>query len=550
MMDREKNAQIADQKKDNFMVQGAVLAGAGLITKVIGFAYRIPVANLLGNQGNGIYSVAFGIYNIALTLSSYSLPLAVSKLVSARLANKEYKNAWRVLMDALIFALAAGSAAFLVLFAGADSLAVLFKKEGLARPLRILAPTVLVVAFLGVLRGFFQGMKNMVPTAFSQVIEQIMNAVVSVLAAWQLTRLFAGSEDVYSYGAMGSTLGTLAGALSALLILLLLFFLYRPVFQRKMSRDVSKTEDHSLVFKALLWTIVPIILSQTIYQIGYTIDDFLYGNLMQAKNLESSVIDSTQGIFNTQYNQLINLPVAIATALAATTIPSIVQLNVQNRHEEARKRISSVIKLNMAIAIPAAVGIAVLADPIMTLLFPSLGSYHSLAVGLLTFGSSAVVFYSLSTVTTSILQGSNYMRLPVIHSGISLAIHVVIVACLLRFTDLNAYGLVIGNVTFPMIVCLLNCRSVSRRLDYRWKPVRTFLIPLFCSAIMGAAAWSIYKGIYLLSSSNLISLAVSLIAAVLIYALLILGCGCFSDEELTELPMGLRIVKLKNKIFR
>ncbi|MCD8118485.1 MAG: polysaccharide biosynthesis protein [Lachnospiraceae bacterium] len=531
------------------IVQGAILAGAGLITKVIGFLYRIPVANILGDQGNGLYSVAFGIYNIALTLSSYSLPLAVSKLISARLAKNEYKNAWRVFLDALLFAAVVGFAAFAVLFAGADALSSFYAKEGLERPLRVLAPTVLVVAFLGVLRGFFQGMKNMLPTACSQIIEQIVNAIVSILAAWQLTRVFADTADVYSYGAMGSTLGTLCGALSALAVLIVLFVLYRPKFQAEMATDESEQEENRVVFKALLLTILPVILSQTIYQIGYTIDDFLFGNLMQEKNIAQDVIDSMQGVFNTQYNQLINLPVAIATALASSTIPNIVQFTVRGDSRGAKRQITSVLKINMVIAIPAAVGIAVLAEPIMTLLFPRLVTYRPLAVNLLTWGSSAVVFYSLSTITTSVLQGSNYMRIPVIHSAISLGVHVVLVTVLLKFTDLNAYALVIGNVTFPILVSLLNCRSVSQKLGYRFRLGSLFGMPLAASAVMGVSVWAIYHALYVLFSSNVVALVVSVVVGVLLYLVMILLYPCFSDQELKDLPMGMRLVRLRRKFI-
>jgi len=532
------------------MIQGAVLAGAGLITKLIGFAYRIPVANILGDQGNGLYSIAFGIYNIALTLSSYSLPLAVSKLVSARLAKKEYKNSYRVLMDALLFALIAGGLAFALLFFGADALADIYQSEGLEQPLRILAPTVFIVAFLGVFRGFFQGMKNMVPTAMSQILEQIVNAIVSVVAAYQLTRIFAESGQVAAYGAMGSTIGTLAGAASALALVALLFILYRPRFQKKMLHDTNEDEDHALICKALILTVIPVILSQTIYQIGHTLDDFLFGNLMKLKGFEEAVIKSMQGVYSTQYNQLVNLPVAIATALAATTIPNIVQLNVQKKHDEARAQITSVIKINMVIAIPAAVGIAVLAKPIMMLLYPNLVTYQPLAVNFLMFGSSAVVFYALSTITTSILQGSNYMKLPVIHSLASLIMHVIIVAGLLYFTDLGAYALLIGNVSFPLIVSLLNCRSVAKHLNYRFCPMALFGTPLVASLMMGIATLGVYHSVHFIIPSNFVAILFAIIAAVIVYVFVILGGNCFTDQEIIDLPMGLRILKLRNKIFR
>ena len=127
---------MSDSQKKSLFVQGSILALAGIITKLIGFIYRIPMANILGNQGNGIYSVAFGIYNIALTLSSYSLPQAVSKLISEKIAQEQYQNKLRIFVRALIFALIAGAAACSLLWFGAGFLEELYAREGLSRPLR------------------------------------------------------------------------------------------------------------------------------------------------------------------------------------------------------------------------------------------------------------------------------------------------------------------------------------------------------------------------------------------------------------------------------
>ncbi|MBP3926320.1 MAG: oligosaccharide flippase family protein, partial [Clostridium sp.] len=168
----------------NFIVQGSILALAGIIVRLIGMFYRIPLANYIGDEGNGYYSAAYNIYSILLILSSYSLPVAVSKMVSARLAKNQYRNAMRILKAALFYATIVGGLGFSALWFGAD----FFANEVIKMPfssyaLRVLAPTIWVMAYLGVLRGFFQGHSTMVPTAVSQIFEQIVNAVVSLLAA-------------------------------------------------------------------------------------------------------------------------------------------------------------------------------------------------------------------------------------------------------------------------------------------------------------------------------------------------------------------------------
>lgn len=539
---------MSKETRNTLLLQGSILAAAGIFTKLIGFLYRIPMANLLGNQGNGVYSIAFGIYTVTLTLSSMSLPTAVSKVVSTRLARGENRNAARVLAMALLFALVMGAFSFSLLYFGAEALESLYNTAGLARPLRILAPTSFLFAFLGVMRGYTQGTGTMVPTAVSQVVDQCFNATISIVAAWSLMNMYGTTAEAASWGAMGGTLGTLAGAVTSFLFLAVYMLRRLPEIRLRARQDpAEQREDGGLIARALLFTILPIVFSQTIYQIGYTIDDVVFSRFMNATDLAPAAITSMQGVFNTQYNQMVNLPVSIGTAMAMTLMPSIVASHVKRDHREVHHKITSTVKFNMAIAIPCAVGLAVLAQPIMTLLFPALGEYHDLAANLLTAGSSAAVFYALSTITTSILQGTNHMMTPVLHSALSLALHVALVLALL-YAGFGVWALLIGNVVFPLVVCTLNCRSVSRLLRYRWNVASIFIIPLLCALVMGAVCWGVYALMLKLTQLVLPSFIAAFLIAVAVYGLLLLKSHCFSKRELRELPMGGKLLRLAIKL--
>ncbi|MCQ2521020.1 MAG: polysaccharide biosynthesis protein [Lachnospiraceae bacterium] len=548
---------MSKEVKKSIAIQGSILALAGIITKIIGFIYRIPMANILKNNGNGLYSVAFGIYNIALTLSSYSMPLAVSKLMSERLAKKEYKNAHRLYARAFIFAVCTGLIACLALYFGADFFAGLYKREGLERPLRILAPTTFVVALLGTCRGFFQGHRNMVPTAVSQIFEQIVNAIVSVVASWYFIKQCTVETEEASYGAMGGTMGTLAGAMTALLIFAVLFLKRRKTIAEEKQGEDAITESNKLIFKAIFLTVLPIIISQSIYQLGYTVDDLLYGNIMAAKGMDAETATSLQGVFNTQYNQMVNLPVAIATAMASATLPSVVASYTTGAFDSVKRKITMVLKMNMMIAIPASIGLAALAGPIMEVLFSSLEDLHGTAVTLLTTGSFAVFFYALSTLSTSILQGCNRMRVPVVHVAISLAIHVLLVWILLTNTDLGVYALVIGNVSFPLLVSILNCISIRKYVEYQFDLKRIFLKPLLAAVVMGGATFGAYAllvrilgGVVrfgertgLTRSKNAICLVVSIMVAAVVYGVMLIVLKAFTKEELKAMPLIKKFVK-------
>ena len=295
-------------------------------------------------------------------------------------------------------------------------------------------------------------------------------------------------------------------------------------------------EDHKTVMRAIRLTMLPVILSQTIYQLGYTVDDLIFGNLMIRKGFSEELTTAVQGVFNTQYNQMINLPVAIATAMAAATLPSIVVSYTKGEKEKVREKTDTVLKVNMLIAIPSAIGLAVLADPIMQLLFPRLGEHHDTAVNLLTYGSFAVVFYALSTVTTSILQGCDHMKTPVIHSGISLAIHVVIVSGLLLFTKMEVSALLIGNVTFPLCVSVMNCASLVKLTGYRFKWMDAFLKPLFCACLMGVAAGWVYGTVRSLITANafagtLVAFALAMVTALIVYGASMILTGALRKDS-------------------
>ena len=263
-----------ERKSSNFIVQGGILAIAGIISRVIGLLYRIPLQKTIGDSGMGYYSAAFQIYSIMLIISSYSLPVAVSKLMATKLARGQYKNARKVFHGALLFAVITGGATMLIVLFGADIMATnIMSLPRSAIALRILAPTLLIVALMGVMRGYFQGTGTMMPTATSQLLEQIVNAIVSVVAAIALFRygskvgeLLLQEEYAPAYGAAGGTLGTLAGAVSGLILLLVIYFMHRAEVNRQIEADASgKVDNFKKVFRMLVITVLPVILSSTIY---------------------------------------------------------------------------------------------------------------------------------------------------------------------------------------------------------------------------------------------------------------------------------------------
>lgn len=534
-------------KKNNYLVQGSILAVSSILVRLIGLLYRIPLINIIGDEGMGYYSNAFSIYNIALIISSYSLPLAVSKLVAQRNIRKEYRNSYRIFLCSMVFAIIVGTITSVVIFFGSDFLAsAIYNDPRCAIPLRVLAPTIFVFAVMGVLRGFYQGKNTMLPTAISQVLEQIVNAIVSLIAAYFLMKSHSASDDIAAYGAAGGTLGTFIGACIGLLFLAFVFALYKPLIDKQLSKDkIGYTENYSELFKVLAITLIPVILSQTVYQLSSVIDNSIFGHVMDGKGFVYEERSALLGIYQEKYNLLINVPVSIASALASAIVPGIVSAKVMGTSLEVKEKVHLAIKFNMLIAIPSAVGLGVLASPILQLLF---NDNRSLPANLIYMGAIAVIFMSLSTISSAVLQGINKMHIPVINSAISLVIHTILIYVLLQVFNLGTYGLVIGNVTFALMVCILNWLAVKRYLNYKQEMVKTFIIPGICAFIMGLVAFFTYIGLRSLIKSNDISTIVAILIAIISYGILLLVTKAVTEDELNEMPMGRTIIRYASKL--
>lgn len=543
----EKNRQSGG----NFLVQGSILAAAGIIVRLIGLLYKIPMTRILGDEGIGYYNTAYEIYNIGLILSSYSLPLAVSKLIARKEQEKERGDAQRVFHCGIAVGVFTGGVMTAVLIFGADWIAShIFNSPGSALPLQVMAPTILVFAVMGVFRGFFQGHGNMIPTSLSQIVEQVVHAGVSIWASWDFMNRFAGKENPASYGAAGGTLGTLVGALAAFVILALLMKAQSRRRKKRRKRDRQRgyryrpSSGYGEIMKLLVLTFTPIILSQFVYQLSGSVDNSMFGLIMGGKGLDESERLSLLGIYGGKYRLLTNVPVAIASSLGASMIPSIVASKVMGKKKEVKKKIYMTIKFNMLLAIPCSLGMFTLASPLMRLVF---GDGRQMTKELLMLGASAVIFFSLSTVTNAVLQGIDQMRKSVTHSAISLLIHVVLVYILLEYLNMGVYGLVIGNVTFALVVCVLNWIAIGKKLHYHQEVRTTFVLPFCASALMAAAARGIYEGVYFLCGSNTVSVSVAVLLAILIYGALIIKSGAVKERELLQMPMGTRLVRFMKK---
>lgn len=550
-------ANIKQKKSTNFIAHGSILAITSIVVRMIGLLYRIPMTNIIGNQGNGLYSGAFEIYNIILLISSYSLPLAVSKSVAVRLEKGEMCNAYRVYKAAMGYALTVGILMSVLTFVFADFLAgTVMKSPMSAIALRVLAPTIFIVAVMGVIRGFFQGTGSMIPTSISQVIEQIINAVASVGAAYVLFQYGTGLAEKtgngdlpYAYGAAGGTTGTFLGALIGLAFLLVVMAAYRKVVKRRIRKEGRvKKESYREIGHILFYTIVPVLLSTAIYNISSVIDQGIFNHSMFSMGMSADEYNSLWGIYSGKYKTLTNVPIAIASAFAASVVPGLVAALQTNRMDTARLKIRLVTKTTMILTIPCAVGFMVLGEPIIRLLFSGYDDAQILAGHLLSVGAISIIFFALSTLTNGILQGLNQMRAPVRHAAISLVVHIGALFFMIYVCKWHIYAVVYANIIFAFLMCLLNNHSIYKITRMKLEFKRTFIIPSIAAAIMGLLTFGLYQLLTFLSGgySKLVTI-ICILAAIIFYAVSLLGLKGVTEEELMTFPKGTFLIKLAKK---
>ncbi|MGP1611533.1 MAG: putative polysaccharide biosynthesis protein [Catonella sp.] len=534
------------KQTDNFLVQGSILAITSILVRIIGLVYRIPMARILGNEGIGYYGYAFEIYNFCFIISSYGMPMAVSKLVSEKTAKREYNNAWKILVGALIVSVISGGLLSAGVYFGAGFIAThMFANPAIQIPLKALAPTVVVSAVLGVIRGFFQGKGTMVPTALSQFFEQIINGIVSVWAAFTFAKSHSASLDIAAHGAAGGVTGTFAGALFGLIVIYLLLVLNKPTLKKQRRRDRSQPNTMPYLIKIILATVIPVMLSQILVRSNGLISMTLFNNILHLKGMAKESYTALYGIYEGKFLLLCNIVMGITSAITTASIPSLVRGNVLSTHKEVEKKVRLALKFNMIIAIPSTVGLALLGAPIIRLLF---GDTDPIINKIMLIGSVTITLYTISILFSTVIQSIHSMMIPVMINLIAMLIDVAFIFVLLRYTNVTILALVFGNMLMPAVVIVLSWGIIRFVLHIRIELFKTFIIPTVASGIMGFLVYFSYNFVLYITQKYYLGLAVSIPIGLLSFFIFELLFRGISQRELRFFPGGRSLIKLAEKM--
>lgn len=534
-------------KSKSIVKQASILALAGILVRIIGVLYRSPLTALIGDEGNGYYSTAYNIYAMVLLISSYSIPTAISKLISEKLALHQYNNARKIFKCALIYITVIGGSAALLTFI----LAPWIVTKNAVFALRILCPTIFLSGLVGVLRGYFQAYSTTVYTSISQIIEQLLNAIVSVGAAYLFIQPYANNHTLLaSRGAGGSALGTGFGVLVAL-IYMICVYMRKGRHMRDESDADPRTQSSHAIFRSILNIVTPIIISTCIYNLVSTIDMYIFYGIMQARGVELVEVVKLYGVYAGKYVVLMNVPVALASAMSTATIPAISSSYALKNLKDVRANIKNSIFITMLVLIPAAVGMGVLSYPIMGLIFPQ-PKTMKIASTALSIGAPAIVLYGLSTLSNGILQAIGAVKVPLSNAAKALVVHVILLVLLLllvpsKYLDVGIYLLVIGTTIYALQMCITNQLALRRLVGYRIRFRTAVLLPLLASIVMGLCAYGTYHGLFIVFHRVFIPLIIAVIVGVVVYFFTIL----FIFKDHLEMLNGIPYVdKIINKLFK
>jgi stage V sporulation protein B len=531
----------------SFMKNVLLLMLSEIVVKVLGLVYRLVITNIegFGDAGLGYYSSGYQIYALLLTLCSIGIPSVISKLVSERLAVGNNYGAQRIFKTALKLFTGIGLVLSLGLFFGADLIATkILNVPDVAYVLRVLAPAIVFVAMSAVFRGYFSGQQNMKPTSVTQILEQFLNCVLTILFVYALV-----GKEPYIMAAGGNLSTTLS---------IIITFLYLITYYKNNKVEVDKNQDISEeakktnreIAKTILALSIPVTIGSVISVISSVIDTATVSNCIQqafsslvtgGKEVLEQIAMEKTGILS-KVDNLTNLPIAINLAFSTALVPAISESIAKKEYNVASKRLSFSILASIIIIIPCAIGYICLSDQILNLIYPNAPDGGIV----LKLSSIAMIFVALSQTINGGLYGINKPLIPALALAIGAVIKLVLNLILVSNPSINILGAPISSIICQIIAFIICYKALTRKIKLKIPPIRYIIKPLLAGIIMGVSVYFINMGLNMIMS-GIISTLISIFAGAIIYVAMIFILRILTKEEISMIPFGSKLLSKLNK---
>ena len=529
----------------------AILGIAGIFVKILGAVFRIPLTALIGTEGMAYYGYAYPLYSLFLVIATAGIPVAISRMVSEKIAYNDFSGAQRVFRVSRWLLLAIGVFAFAVCFFGAELIAKYVSKDmGAVLPIKAIAPALIFVPVMSAYRGYFQGRQNMNPTAISQFIEQIFRVAVGLILASVMVA--QGLE----MAAAGATFGATVGSIAGLLIIMLKYALNKKAINyhirqsRQIHTERRKKEKTMAIVKQILIIAIPITIGASILPLVNFADSAIVTRRLLDGGFTDVEARELWGQLSGYCNTMVGLPQVLTQAVAVAMVPAIAAAYKLRNRAEIDENINLGMRISMIIGMPCAAGMIALAEPILLLLFSSEAASAISAAPTLMVMCLGVPLMALLQTTNGILQGVNRQVLPMKNLAIGAVAKIILTYVLVAIPSLNIKGAAIGSVFVYGIALILNLRDMKRYTKVRVDFMLTYIKPTAASVIMGVCAFASYKILFGALGSNSLATLGAVVVGVIVYAVLILATKAITKEEIGRLPKGGKLVKILDKFIK
>ena len=524
------------QKKQNFLQGTALLAMATAIVKVIGALYKIPLNAIIGEQGFGYFNTAYEIYNVLLMISTAGLPVAMSRMVSQANSLKDYNQVRRVYSTARGIFLALGITGTLLMTLFCKQLAQFQNQPDAWAAIGCLGPCVLLICIMSTFRGYFQGQSNMLPTSISQVMEAVVKLIVGIIAAVILLK----ATNSVALAAGGAILGVTA---SCLVSSIYLFGCFRKSFASlPASQDTPRS--YADTTKGLLTIAIPITLGSAGLQFLTMLETKIYMGRLLSIGYSQSAADTMRGIYG-MTQTIFNMPCAFITPITISIIPAITASLTLCKNEEAKITEESAARITGLISMPCAFGLAILAQPVTSLLGGYTGANLALATKLMTVLGLSILFNAIVLMTTAIMQAHGHAGRPVINMLIGGLIKLAVVFLLTGNPNIGIVGTPVGTLLCYLVICVLNLYSIRSLMEDPPAIVKNLIRSLLSALVMAAVVFLGFTGLKVLGiRSRIVLCAIPIVVGVVVYAFAAVKLKAITREDCLLLPKGKKIAKL------
>ena len=528
---------MSEQKKQSFLHGTMLLAMSTAIVKVIGAFYSIPLQAIIGDQGFGYYSTAYEIYTILLMISTAGLPVAMSRMISQANSLGNYRQVRKIYTVSRTIFLTLGLIGALLMTVFCRQLAAFQEQPDAWAAIGTLGPCCFLICLMSTYRGFFQGQSNMSPTSVSQVLEAICKLIVGIAAA-VLIKVYTDSIPLAAGGAIFGV------TMSCLISSFYLNHCFRKAY-KDMPASCEEVSSGKDIAKGLLAIAVPITLGSAGLQILTVLETKIYmSQLLQFLTQETA--DTQKGIYNF-IQKIFNMPCAFITPITISAIPAITAQLTTKQFKAAKATEESAARVTGLISAPCAVGLAVLAGPITSLLGGYTGEKLALATQLMTILGVCIVFNAVVLLTNAIMQAHGHVNLPVINMLVGGVVKLVVIFILTGNPHIGIVGTPIGTLLCYLCITVLNLVSMRRVFEHPPAVMRNLLRSIVAALIMGVAVYGTWYGLTLVlgtDMSRVIACGAPILVGVAVYVVAAVKLKAITREDCLLLPKGKKIADI------